>query len=49
MRPWSVFAIQERFIGPATRVGGVQVAPPSSEETKPTVSWHVLALQLLTG
>jgi hypothetical protein len=49
MRPWLVSAIHDRFIDPLTCVGGVQVEPPSSEETKPAVSSHVLTLQPLTG
>src|SRR6266511_5433835 len=49
IRPWLVFAIHARFIGPKTRWGALQVAPPSRDETKPKVSWHVLELQLLTG
>jgi hypothetical protein len=43
-----VFAIQVGFIGPETWVGALQVAPPSSDETKPKVSWQ-LPPQLLTG
>ena len=44
-----MFAIQATFIGPPILNPGVQVAPPSSDDVKPTVRSHVLALQLLTG
>jgi hypothetical protein len=49
MYPWFVNAIQGMLIGPAMRPLGVHVAPPSREETKPTVSWQVFTVQELTG
>ena len=49
MRPWLVFAIQPTLMGPVIALPVVQVAPPSSDDTKPTVSSHVLVVQLLTG
>jgi hypothetical protein len=44
-----VFGIQDRFIGPATRVGALQLVPPLVEEMNPTSSWQVEAVLLAVG
>ena len=36
-------------IGPASWVGALQVAPPSTEDTNPASSWHVAEPQLPFG
>ncbi|GIH19591.1 hypothetical protein [Rugosimonospora africana] len=45
MRPWDVFGIQLRFIGPASWVAVLQLLPPLTDEMKPASSWHVEAVQ----
>jgi hypothetical protein len=40
---------QVRVIGPAAWVGALHVVPPSSEETKPTNSWHVVSVHAELG
>ena len=49
MYPWLVLGSPSSDIGPVTWVACVQEAPPSGEEMKPTLSWHVDVLQLALG
>jgi hypothetical protein len=44
-----VLAIQFKLTGPETFRGCVHVVPPSVDEMKPTVNWHVLVLHEATG
>jgi hypothetical protein len=41
MRPSEVSGSQDSVIGPASWVAVLQLAPPLTEEMKPTSSWQV--------